>query len=86
MLGTRVAATALGSADAIERQPAVTGVENRVITIVSAGASTGHADMRGKSDIGGIWRPDRRNGFDRIRYASMPTACGVMTVWSSRKR
>ena len=30
---------------------AVTGVENRILTIVSASATPGHADMRRKGDI-----------------------------------
>ena len=65
---------------------AVTGVENRVTTIVSASATARPADVRGKGDIVGMWSTGRRHGFERIRHASMPTACGLMTGGSPRKR
>ena len=65
---------------------AVTGVENRVTTIVSASATARPADVREKGDIVGMWPTGRRHGFERIRHASMPTACGLMTGWSPRKR
>ena len=42
--------------------------------------------MRGKGDIVGMWPTGRRHGFDRIRHASMSTACGLMTGGSPRKR
>ena len=61
-----------------------TGVENRVITIVSVRASPGHADLRVNGDIGGIRPTGRRHGFDRVRHASMRTACGLITGTSRR--
>ena len=42
--------------------------------------------MRGKGDVVGMCPTDRRHGFDRIRHASMPTTCGLMTGGSPRKR
>ena len=70
----------------VREHAAVTGVEIRVTTIVSASATAGHADVRGKRDVVGMWSTGRRHGFERIRHASMPTACGLMTGGSPRKR
>ena len=64
----------------------VTGVENGLMAVLDDRASPGYADMRGKDDIVGMWPTGRRHGFERIRRASMPTACGLMTGWLTRKR
>ena len=65
---------------------AIAGVENRVTTIVFASATARPADVRVKGDIVGMWSTGCRHGFERIRHASMPTACGLMTGGSPRKR